>query len=87
MGRGMSEIESIRRMWPAIQALHAYAQRTDNIKLGTPLHEIVRAVLLVMREPTEGQYEALCATDKLWRELDSATVWRTYIDHLLSDES
>lgn len=45
----------------------------------------VRAVLTAMREPTQAQYDALCATDKMWRELDSKTVWQTYIDALLSD--
>jgi hypothetical protein len=44
---------------------------------------MVRAVLLAAREPTESQYDALCATDKMWRDLDSKTVWQTYIDALL----
>lgn len=43
----------------------------------------VRAAIEAMREPTEAQYEALSATDKLWRELDSRTVWQTYIDAAL----
>lgn len=38
------------------------------------------AAIEAMREPTEAQYNALCATNKVWRELDSLTVWQTYID-------
>lgn len=41
---------------------------------------IARAAIRAMREPTDQQYESLSATDKLWRELDSKTVWQTYID-------
>jgi len=39
-----------------------------------------------MREPTEEQYEALSATGKMWRELDSKTVWQTYIDAALEEK-
>ena len=46
--------------------------------------EIVAAILTAMREPTQEQYDALCATDKVWRELDSKTVWQTYVDALLA---
>jgi hypothetical protein len=52
-----------------------------------PWHSTVRAVLAAMREPTQAQYDALCATDKLWREQTSETVWKTYIDALLADGS
>jgi len=45
-----------------------------------------RAAIAAMREPTEEQYEALSATGKMWRELDSKTVWQTYIDAALEDE-
>lgn len=45
----------------------------------------VRAVIAAMREPTESQYDALCRTDKMWREQTSETVWTTYIDALLED--
>lgn len=46
----------------------------------------VRAVLQAMREPAEVQYDALCATNKMWREQTSTTVWRTYIDALLDEK-
>ena len=42
-----------------------------------------RAAIAAMREPTNEQYEALSATGKMWRELDSRTVWQTYIDAAL----
>lgn len=45
----------------------------------------VLAVLLAMREPTQAQYDALCATDKMWREQTSRTVWTTYIDAYLNE--
>lgn len=41
------------------------------------------AVIKAMREPTETQYNALCATDLVWRELNSYKVWTTYIDAIL----
>lgn len=46
---------------------------------------IARVAIEAMREPTRAQYDALCATHKLWRELDSKTVWQTYIDAALRD--
>lgn len=42
-----------------------------------------KAAIAAMREPTDEQYEALSATGKMWRELDSKTVWQTYIDAAL----
>lgn len=36
-----------------------------------------------MLEPTEAMYDALSATDKMWREQTSTTVWRTMIDGAL----
>jgi hypothetical protein len=42
-----------------------------------------RAAIEAMREPTEAQYAALSATGKMWRELNSKTVWQTYIDAAL----
>lgn len=45
----------------------------------------VRAILRAMREPAETQYDALCATDKMWREQTSEAVWKTYIDALLNE--
>lgn len=43
------------------------------------------AAIEAMREPTDEQYSALCATNKIWRELDSRTVWQTYIDAATKD--
>lgn len=43
----------------------------------------IKCGIKAMREPTEDQYNALCATDKMWKELDSKTVWQTYIDAVL----
>lgn len=42
------------------------------------------AAIEEMREPIEAQRDALSATGKMWRELDSKTVWQTYIDAALS---
>jgi hypothetical protein len=47
--------------------------------------ELARAAIAAMREPTNEQYEALSATGKMWRELDSRTVWQTYIDAALEE--
>lgn len=47
--------------------------------------DYARAVIEAIREPTQGQYDALSATNKLWRDLDSTTVWQTYIDAALKD--
>lgn len=49
------------------------------------LAELARAAIAAMREPNEAQYNALCATDKLWRDLNSYEVWTTYIDAVLKD--
>lgn len=43
------------------------------------------AAIEAMREPTEAQYEALSATNLLWRQLDSRRVWQTYIDAALAE--
>lgn len=48
-------------------------------------HIDLKRLLHAMREPTESQYDALCATDKMWREQTSETVWKTYIDALLTE--
>ena len=45
----------------------------------------VRAMIGAMREPTEIQYNALSDTGKLWRDLNSYTVWTTYIDALINE--
>lgn len=39
----------------------------------------IDAVLDALMEPTEGMYEALSATDVLWRDQTSEGVWKTYI--------
>ena len=44
-----------------------------------------KAAIAAMREPTDEQYYALCATDKMWREMNSELVWKTYIDAALKD--
>lgn len=60
----------------------AKAKRAEliNMPLDRCYEEIVKAVVMAMREPTQAQYDALCATNKVWRDLDSLTVWQTYID-------
>lgn len=45
--------------------------------------DAARAAIEAMREPTEGQYEALSATGLMWREMNSKLVWQTYIDAAL----
>jgi hypothetical protein len=47
--------------------------------------ESLVAALLFLREPVEIQYDALCATEKLWREQNSYGVWTTYIDALVKN--
>jgi hypothetical protein len=42
--------------------------------------EAARDAIKVMREPSQEQYDALCATNKIWTELSSYEVWTTYID-------
>lgn len=44
-------------------------------------HQALAAIL----EPTEAQYEALSATGKAWREMNSAFVWKTYIEAELKE--
>lgn len=46
---------------------------------------VVVELLTAMREPTEKQYNALCATDTMWRELNSLIVWQRYIDAVIND--
>ena len=48
--------------------------------------EAARAAILAMREPNEAQYDALCATNLMWRELNSLKVWQTYIDAALGED-
>ncbi len=44
------------------------------------------AAVQAMREPTEAQYDALAATDTMWRDLTSTMVWQTYIDAILNEK-
>lgn len=61
------------------------------LRLDTDLTDTQRAyamayiAVMLMRNPSGWQYAALCATDKMWRELDSKTVWQTYIDAILNE--
>jgi hypothetical protein len=50
---------------------------------GFDARAMARLAISAMREATQEQYDALCATDKVWRDLDSKTVWQTYIDAAL----
>lgn len=45
--------------------------------------DAARAVIQAMKEPTQAQFDALSATDKLWRELDSRAVYEAMIDGAL----
>lgn len=47
--------------------------------------ESIIEMLKVIREPNDAQYNALCSTDKMWKELSSRTVWQIYIDTLIKD--
>ena len=75
----MSEIERLARSFelPLID------------DLGDPFpgerEAVVRAILQAMREPTESQYDALSNSGVMWRDLNSAIVWTTYIDALLNE--
>lgn len=53
----------------------------------TDMGAVARAAIAAMREPTQAQYEALSATNKMWRELDSRTVWQIYIDAALQPDA
>lgn len=48
--------------------------------------ENARAAILAIREPDETQYAAICATGKMWRDLNSCAVWQLYIDALLNEK-
>lgn len=48
--------------------------------------ESARRAIKAMREPTTAQYDALSATNKLWKELNSEEVWKTYIDAALKSD-
>ncbi len=52
----------------------------------TQLANAARAAVGALREPNEHQYNALAATDKMWRDMNSEFVWRTYIDAILSEK-
>jgi hypothetical protein len=46
---------------------------------------LARAAVEALREPSEAQYDALCASDKPWRMLTSRMVWTIYIDAILNE--
>ncbi len=48
--------------------------------------EIARVAVEAMREPTVAQYDALAATDLMWKQLNSTKVWQTYIDAILNEK-
>jgi hypothetical protein len=48
---------------------------------------MVRAVVEELREPSSHQYAALAGTDKLWRDLNSDFVWKTYVDAILNEQA
>ncbi len=45
------------------------------------------AALNAMVEPTEGMYEALSATDIIWKNQTSLNVWQNYIRAALAGKS
>lgn len=47
--------------------------------------ESLAAALTFLKEPNEIQYDALCATGKMWKELSSKEVWVIYIGALLEN--
>lgn len=48
--------------------------------------ESLVAALTFLREPSPEQYHALCATNKIWNELNSYQVWTIYIDALVNEK-
>ncbi len=48
--------------------------------------QVARAAVEAMREPTQAQYDALSASDTLWRNLTSTKVWMAYIDAILNEK-
>jgi hypothetical protein len=74
-------IDADRRGWALVPPEGATDE--NRWKTYTP---IAYAAIAAMREPTNEQYEALSATGKMWRELDSRTVWQTYIDAALEEK-
>jgi hypothetical protein len=78
----MSEIE---RLASVAEAVAGESDEGFRYLPRAEARKVVRAVLHAMREPAQTQYDALCATDKMWREQTSEAVWKTYIDALLNE--
>lgn len=72
----MTKLEEVAR---AIEAKSGYVISQHHAKA------LARTVLEVVREPNEAQYNALCATNKLWRDLSSFDVWRVFVDAILNE--
>ena len=50
---------------------------------GSDAEVLARTAIEAMREPTEAMYDAVSATDKMWRELNSTQVYQAMIDGAL----
>ena len=80
----MPDQEMIERMAKDIAAEDGYnSWETAHEKTVKYYSDLARAAIKAMREPTQAQYDALCATNKIWSELDSLTVWQIYIDAVI----
>lgn len=82
VGENMSEV--VERVAAAIAEKYAPAVDQHAPYAKIMMREAAKAAIEAMREPTEVQYEALCATGLMWRDLNSTKVWQTYIDAALT---
>lgn len=69
-----------------VAAAKAKRYELINAPLERCYEDIIMAVVKAMRDPTQAQYDALCATNKVWRDLDSLTIWQTYVDAIVGDK-
>jgi hypothetical protein len=88
MSDEQSMVEKVARaidpaIWLATSETPEEASRVQNLR-NTSLYR-ARVAISAMWEPTQAMYDALSATGKMWRDLDSQTVWQTYIDAALKD--
>jgi len=60
-----------------------WAETDESFKLR--FVESIVEMLKAIREPNQFQYDALCATGKMWKELSGYEVWTTYIDALVNN--
>lgn len=58
-------------------------ERGGSVTIPETASDIVKCVLEAIREPTQGQYDALAGAGVLWRDQNSKTIWHAYIDALL----